>query len=116
MKRFSSLLVAISIVVSAQASATYTCIGPVKGLTISPKSGQVLAENISGIEWPVLCNINVVENGVTPESCKNIYSMLLTAQVSKKNVTLWFNDEETCLSHPAWSALTGWYFGPKLND
>lgn len=118
MKKTVFLLAFITLFISSQAYATYTCIGSVKGLTIGPKNGQVFAENIAGIVWPILCSVDTPTNGITVTNCQNIYSMLLAAQMSNKEVTLWFNDDAaggSCQSHPSWDVLTGWYFGPKLN-
>lgn len=105
-------------VVSTCLSAAYTCSGPVSGLATSP-NGDVFAESLAGLSWPHLCNLTAVVNGIPVPTCEAIYSMLLTAQVSKKEVILWFNDEATggsCQSHTPWAELTGWYFGPQLLD
>ena len=101
---------------SFQAFATYTCAGKVKGLTISPQSGQLLAETLATFTWPGICSINTDFNGISPEVCRVIYSTLLTAQTTDKTVTFWFNDNLDCStnSHPAWHPLTGWYFGPMI--
>ena len=94
----------------------YICQGPVTGLSINPKSGAILAERIGPLVWPQLCSVTTSLNGVSPETCKIIYSVLLTAQSTKKEVVMWFNDGKNCSqeSHPSWSTLTGWYFGPKM--
>lgn len=97
--------------------ASYTCSGEVYGLSVNPKSGQVLAERAGGLDWPVLCSLKSEANGVSIETCKGIYSMLLGAQMAQKDVMFWFNDEASggsCSSHNAWGFLTGWYFGPML--
>jgi hypothetical protein len=98
------------------ASATYTCTGPVSGVQIS-REGVVSADRLGGMSWTHLCSVEVVQNGVSPATCKSIYAMLLAAQTSGKTVSFWFNDDpNTCASHVAWSWLTGWYWGPMLND
>lgn len=102
---------------SSSAFASYVCAGKVQGLTIQPKNGQIMAEKVAGITWPILCNVNQEHNGISTASCKHMYSLLLAAQLSKADVQLWFNDEAqggSCQSHPAWETLTGWYFGPML--
>ena len=104
---------------STNAFATYTCEGVVEGVSINPKNGRVLVEKIGDIIWVELCSVESEYNYVNPETCKGIYSLLLTAQSSKKKVMLWFDDEDSgmnCSNHPNWQALTGWYFGPKLVD
>ncbi|MDM3869730.1 hypothetical protein QSV34_00040 [Porticoccus sp. W117] len=95
----------------------YSCKGTVQGVTIDPQDGRVFLEKFGDhFAWPVLCSVQTEDNGIPPESCKAIYSMLLTAQSTKKQVRFWFNDGKDCTpeSHPAWRQLTGWYFGPNL--
>lgn len=96
--------------------ASYTCEGQVQGLSIDPKSGAVLAEKVGPLVWPKLCSITHTANNVSPESCKVIYSSLLSAQMANKEVKLWFNDGKDCSrdSHVPWQNLTGWYFGPMI--
>lgn len=96
--------------------STYQCTGPVTGVSINPKTGEVVAENIGTLEWPKFCDVNNEINGVDPESCKIIFTALLTAQISGKSVTLWFEDDNDCSTHTPWQLLTGWYFGPKINN
>ena len=91
----------------------YTCSGPVTGLTTSPV-GLVVAESMGGVSWAYVCQLGTNYNGVTPEACKAIHATLLTAQLTGKQVTLWFTDGGNCASHQAWTPLQGWYFGPQL--
>jgi len=113
------ILLAVTLIAfSSKAFATYTCHGEVKGVTIEPKTGALFVTNIGPLTWQRLCMVHTEYNGVSPETCRAIYSMLLTAQTAKKDVTLWFNDGKDCSleSHPAWTPLSGWYFGPMLED
>ncbi|KPZ73135.1 hypothetical protein AN944_00283 [Shewanella sp. P1-14-1] len=118
--RLKQLAVMVALVViSFTANATkYTCSGLVKGLSVSPQNGLVLAERIGELQWPRLCSISEDVAGIPADNCKLIYSTLLAAQLSNKTVTIWFNDSKDCsaTSHPAWEELTGWYFGPRVND
>jgi hypothetical protein len=101
---------------ASPAWANYTCGGPVSGVQISP-AGVVSAESYAGLSWVHLCSVEVTTNGVAPATCKAIYSLLLTAQTTGKSVLIWFNDDpNTCASHTPWTWLTGWYFGPMLQD
>ncbi|MBW8184278.1 hypothetical protein [Shewanella nanhaiensis] len=104
--------------ISCVVSAAYICQGKVSGVSLGPKNGQLLAERIGPLSWPVLCSVSVDQNGVDTETCKVIFSTLIAAQMSQKDVTLWFNDGKDCStdSHTPWGWLTGWYFGPKLVD
>lgn len=100
------------------AGSTYICEGKVSGVSINPRNGGLLVQKIGPLSWVYLCSVEKKYNGVTPEACKHIYSLLLTAQVSGKQATLWFNDGLDCSkqSHKPWRTLTGWYFGPRLKD
>ncbi|WP_123422173.1 hypothetical protein [Gallaecimonas pentaromativorans] len=101
---------------SLPACANYTCTGPVLGVAIEPKTGDILVEKLASLSWPRLCSVTSVKNGVSLESCKAVYSLLLSAQAQNKSVILWFNDGKDCTttSHPTWNMLEGWYFGPEL--
>lgn len=105
---------AMALATSTAASANYTCEGPVVGLALGP-TGIVTVQSIAGIQWPYLCQLRAdVQFNTPPDTCKAIYSLLLAAQTSGKNVRLWFDDNLTCSTHPSWANLTGWYFGPEL--
>lgn len=113
------VITSLLLVFSSHSWAQYICTGKVKGLAIAPNSGAVHAEKVGPLTWPVLCSVQTDDyNGISAETCKVIYSTLLTAQMADKNVTLWFRDGKDCTlnSHPAWSTLTGWYFGPKIHN
>lgn len=97
------------------ANANYTCTGPVMGVEMG-LDGEVNAETIAGtLTWTSLCSVETTENSIAPDACKAIYTTLLAAQLSGQPVTLWFNDNLTCTTHPSWTLLTGWYFGPAVN-
>lgn len=114
--RRAVLVAAASVLASQTALANYTCSGPVSGVQISP-AGVVSAASYAGLSWVHLCSVETAQNGVSPATCKSIYAMLLTAQTSGKSVRLWFNDDpNTCASHTPWTWITGWYWGPMLDD
>ena len=100
------------------AGSRYTCQGKVSGVSIYPRDGRLLVQKIGLLSWVYLCSVDKKYNGVAPETCKHIYPLLVTAQVTGKQATLWFNDGLDCSkqSHKPWRTLTGWYFGPKLKD
>ncbi|MCW8879704.1 MAG: hypothetical protein OQK51_21810 [Kangiellaceae bacterium] len=111
------ILILLLTCMSLSAHASYTCTGQVTGVSISPSNGKVLVEKIGDLIWVELCSVQSSHNNVEPETCKNIYSLLISAQLSKKEVMLWFNDEDqgmNCSNHPRWRPLTGWYFGPSI--
>ncbi|CAH1555890.1 conserved hypothetical protein [Vibrio jasicida] len=112
------LITALLSLTSFASYGKYTCIGEVKGVSIAPHTGDVLVEKLGPLNWPRLCRVGDDYNGISQETCRIIYSTLLTAQTTNKAVTLWFNDKGDCTdsSHKPWDWLKGWYFGPRLND
>jgi len=101
-----SLFLALLLVGSTPAFATYSCVGPVTGLSIN-QAGNVLAESVAGVSWGYLCSLTTEQNNYDPETCKVVYTALLAAQLSGQNVELWFNDSLTCSTHTEYSWLTG---------
>jgi hypothetical protein len=116
--QFIALIITLVFSHQLLAGSRYTCEGKVSGVSINPRNGGLLVEKIGPLIWADLCSVEKKYNGITPETCKHIYSLLVTAQVSGKQATLWFNDGLDCskASHKPWQRLTGWYFGPKLKD
>jgi hypothetical protein len=90
MKKLSIVCLLIAGVASGKANANYVCAGNVKGVSINPKNGDLLVESIGPLVWPKLCNLETEMSSVSPETCKVIFSTLLTAQTANKKVTLWF--------------------------
>ncbi len=110
------ILCVVSLCMSSHSLANYICKGKVVGLAIAPQTGVLMAERVGPLSWPQLCKLNVEYADISPETCKAIYSTLLAAQMSQKDVTFWFNDGKDCstTSHAPWQLLTGWYFGPMI--
>lgn len=112
-------LLILGLLLSHNAFATYTCSGVVEGVAIAPKTGFVYARSIGSLVFPKLCNVQTETDGISVDACKQIYSMLLSAQMAKKDVTFWFNDDAnggSCDAQQAWQPLSGWYFGPSINE
>lgn len=97
---------------SAQAQATYTCSGAVKGVSVEPTSGDVLARSIgTAMSWPRFCSLRQDRNGITPAGCKAVYASLLTAQASGRSVTVWVNGPSaSCEALSSWHFVEGFYF------
>lgn len=92
MRRFYMFLIVASFVLSTSfVYASYTCSGPVTGVTLGT-DGSVAAASAGGLTWPIFCRIGDTANGISPDVCKAIYAGLLAAQLNGKNVLLWFND------------------------
>lgn len=118
LKKQTLLFLVFCFVSASSFAVTYPCEGKVKGVTIDPKYGHLFAENIGPLQWPRLCSVNEEYNGIQPDACKVVFSILLTAQTTQKSVKLWFSDGKDCSlgSHPEWEILTGWYSGPTIMD
>lgn len=108
----SSLL----IVFSCSSYAGFECRGAVTDVTVAP-DGDVYMGKFKNWSWMKVCNVSRAENGATPEACKAIYSLLLTAQTTKKEVSFWFTTGDCeAGSQTPWQYMSSWYFGPKLVD
>ena len=99
---------------STPAWANYACLGTIDAVALNPGGIVTVTSNSSGPGVFYVCNIGSTANGVAPEQCKAIYASLLAARMSAQNVAWTFNDALTCTTHPTWSWLTGWYYGPEL--
>jgi hypothetical protein len=97
------------------ARATYSCSGPVSGVTLNG-NGLVTVQSIAGFSWVYLCNLDTTYNGFTPTACRATYTMLLTAQLTQQHVMFWFADDGNCSTsvHQPWGPLSGHYLGPNL--
>lgn len=93
--------------------ANYACSGPVDWVALM-ENVVVVNSTQAGINAGYVCELDTTANGVGAETCKAIYSMLLTAHATGQPVQWAFNDSLTCTTHPAWTWLTGWYFGPYI--
>jgi len=122
MKRFQPSRLAIALLAclsfSTPAWATYSCIGTVDAVSVSPGTGIVVLYVSGGLNAVYLCNVDTNSssaNGtVTPAECKAFLAILMSAQASGRSIQLTFNDSLTCTTHDAWAWLTGWYYGPVL--
>jgi disulfide bond formation protein DsbB len=96
-------------------AADYSCSGPVNGVSITP-GGIVAAASAGGQSWGFFCQLGQTTNGVTPEACKAILTILLTAQTTDKRVTIWFRDDLSCSANRGWNWLSTVYWGPMIEN
>lgn len=107
-------LVLAGMIAATPAWANYFCVGQVDAVAVSP-TGVVMIDAASvGLSWQYLCQIGATTNTVGPDTCKAILAVLIAAQETGQQVQWAFNDGLSCTTHPAWSWLTGWYWGPVL--
>ncbi len=102
-------------------AAGYACKGKVSVVTVD-LNGLVTANfNFEGGEmgWQYICNLNEPYVGIQPGSCKGLLAVLTAANLSGKNVQVWFdNATGSSCKATAWRPLKdmGWYWGPALMD
>lgn len=91
------------------------CTGPVSGVSVNPQTGNILAQSVGGLGYPVLCSTSSVVNEISPTNCSKFFAVLLLAQVTKKTITLYFSNVESCSSFEAWKLAPSFYHY-TLND
>ena len=96
-------------------SYAYDCVGKVNNVVLN--GAGIVTVSFGNINWVYLCSVSSQYNGVTPEACKSMLSVIIAAKMGDKNIQMWFDDKSndcTNTSHPAWAELKSWYFGPAL--
>jgi len=96
-------------------AADYSCAGPVNGVSLTP-GGIVAAQNAGGQSWGFFCQLGQTTNNFTPEACKGVLAMLLTAQTTGKQVVIWYRDDLNCSANRGWNWMSTIYWGPMLAD
>ncbi len=99
--------------VSGLAFANPTCSGKVSGISLS-NSGGVYATikdgNSVNLADVVFCGITATAGVFAGETCKALYSMLLTAEAMDKTVTLWFQAANFESCSQSWKGLAPFGF------
>jgi hypothetical protein len=114
--RVKNVAVMLALVTAAtNAHAMYSCSGPVQNVEVGPSGVVTVLAPAAGLGPAYLCEIGTTINGVGPDACKAILSVLLTAHATGASVTFDYSDALTCTTHPTWDWLTGWYYGPEYD-
>lgn len=90
-------------------SADIMCTGKVSGVSINPRSGGLFANSVGGLSSPLLCSTSATWNEISPANCSKLFAVLLTAQVTKKSVTLYFSGAQSCSDFQPWTLAQGFY-------
>jgi hypothetical protein len=98
----------------AVASAYTACSGPLDFVAVIPDGRVAVQSNAAQLTTVYLCQIGGSYNGIGPDQCKAMLSILLAAQASGKSVGWFFSDPNSCASQQAYQATVGMYFGPML--
>ncbi|MFW2174604.1 hypothetical protein ACG95N_13905 [Acinetobacter guillouiae] len=112
LKRIAVFLVFI---IGTSNSKALMCTGPVSGVSVNIQTGSVLAASVAGLNFPVLCSTSSTVNNIPPANCSKFFATLLTAQVTKKTITLYFSQGDSCSSFKAWE-LAPTFYHYTLND
>ena len=97
----------------------YWCDGTIGQVTTGPdgRVNATFAFDSGEMPWQYVCSLNETAGDVTPAACKAILATLLSANLGKKRIKVWFNsaNEGQC-NAPGWKPLNemGWYWGPAL--
>ncbi len=91
MKKYIFILILIMPMFSL---ANTICTGKVQFVSINPDSDTLQFNYGYGTQYH--CKLNQEHNGVSPESCQTLFSMLLAAQISGKSVEARYNGDFTC--------------------
>ena len=83
-KSYSRVLLAVADCLGmGDCFATYSCAGIVYGVVVRPY-GIVSTEYLAGASWSHWCNLTTTDNGVSPDTCKGILALLLSAEAQGK--------------------------------
>jgi hypothetical protein len=111
------IALALTFAVASQTALAidYSCDGPVNGVTVGP-GGHVSAASAGGQQWGYFCQLGTTTNGVSPDTCKGILAVLLSAQASGKSIRIWYRDDNNCSTNRGWNYLSTMYWGPSMLD
>ena len=103
--------------------ANYECVGTVNDVSVLPNGTLAIgtyADASTPDSWIYLCSMDstVVNGGgasISPATCKSWQTALITAQVTNRNVRIWFADSTTCGGHTGF-VMADVVFGPALEN
>lgn len=106
----------------ATAASSYQCVGTVDDVAVMSNGTLAIgtySDASTPESWLFLCNVNTAVDGgngaIQPTICKSWQTILITAQVTNKNVRIWFGDALTCGTHPPF-VVADIVFGPALEN
>jgi hypothetical protein len=102
---FFAILLSMTLLV-VPAHANYGCSGTVTYLGFDSSAGTLTVAGPGGLPPIYVCSMVVNGNSWTTDTCKAAYAMLLAAKLSGQTATIFFVDNLTCTTQPAWSSAT----------
>lgn len=95
----------ILFLVASQAYASHMCVGKVHAVDVAFNAAVNASIGNLG-DGNTICYLNKAHGEYTAEACKAVFSLLLSAKMSSKDVRLWFrNDTNTSCTKGAWVDL-----------
>ncbi|WP_041590348.1 hypothetical protein [Teredinibacter turnerae] len=92
----NKIFVVALLMLSAGALGNTTCTGALQYVSLNPDNDVVQFNYGFGTQYH--CKLSQEYNGVSPESCQAVYSMLLAAQLSSKKIEVRYNGDFSCAS------------------
>lgn len=110
------ILFVVGLIFSTNVFANISCIGEVKNV-LQYANGTVNVYTSYRGNYTVMCSVKDHWKGVSPESCKGMLSILLTAQsTGKKIATYYSGDQYTCQTLPHYGSAPGPVYVGIVND
>ena len=106
-------LTSVGLLWSATSWANYSCTGPIDWVALNQAGVVTVSSASSGLGVFYVCQIGTTTNNIGPEVCNAMFAQLTAARAMGTPVQWSFDDSLTCTTHPTWSWLSGWYYGPQ---
>lgn len=98
------MLLSITLI-AVPAYANYSCSGTVTYLGLDG-GGTLTVAGPGGLPAVYVCSMTTSGNSWTTDTCKTAYATLLAAKVSGQTADIFFSDNLTCTTQPAWNSAT----------
>lgn len=105
MKKYLFAVLLSIALVAVPAYANYECSGTVTYLG-QDGGGTLTVAGPGGLPAVYVCSMTTDGNGWTASTCKVAYATLLAAKLSGQQADIFFSDNLTCTTQPAWSSAT----------
>jgi len=106
-------LTSVGLLWSTAPWANYSCTGPVDWVALNQAGIVTVSSTASGLGVFYVCQIGATTNNIGPAVCNAMFAQLTAARATGNPVQWSFDDSLTCTTHPTWTWLSGWYYGPQ---
>jgi hypothetical protein len=99
------IILIATLLTSFSSIAAHHCLGKVNNVAIAGNGN--LHVNVGSIgDGNIICNTGVKLGEYTPEACKAVMSLMLSAKMANKNIRIYFrNDSNTSCAKGNWQNL-----------